>query len=78
MKIDDHRSHKSNQQCKRCGLLYPKDEEECIHCGNLDEAQLHALKQQILNSEETNSSIGKVFFILTIVVILVFAISYLV
>ena len=76
MKIDDHRSHKSNQQCKRCGLLYPKDEEECMHCGNLDEAQLHELKQKLLNNEESTRSLGGIFFILSLVVIVILAISY--
>jgi len=76
MKIDDYRSQKPNQQCERCGLLYPKDEEKCTHCGNLDEGQLHTLKESILNSEESTNSLGKIFFILSLVVILLFAISF--
>ena len=76
MKIDDHRSHGSDQQCERCGLLYPKDEEKCTHCRNLDEGQLHTLKESILNSEESTNSLGKIFFIMTLVVIFIFAISF--
>lgn len=76
MKIDDHRSHGSDQQCERCGLLYPKDEKECIHCGNLDEAQLHELKQKRLNDEESTRGLGGIFFLLSLVVVLILAISF--
>ena len=76
MKIVDHRSQKPNQQCERCGLLYPKDEEKCTHCRNLDEGQLHTLKESILNSEESTNSLGKIFLIMTLVVIFIFAISF--
>ena len=76
MKIDDHRSHGPDQQCERCGLLYPKDEEQCVHCGNFDEAQLHELKQKLLNNEESTRSLGGIFFILSLVVVVILAISY--
>lgn len=77
MKIDDHRSQKPNQQCERCGLLYPKDEEKCTHCGNLDEGQLHTFKESILNDAESTNSLGKIFLVLSLVVIIIFAVSFL-
>ncbi len=76
-KISDHRSQKPNQQCERCGLLYPKDEEKCTHCGDLDEGQLHTFKESILNSEESTNSLGKIFLVLSLVVIIIFAMSFL-
>ena len=77
MKIADHRSQKPNQKCERCGLLYPKDEEKCTHCGDLDEGQLNTFKESILNSEESTNSLGKIFLVLSLVVIIVFAMSFL-
>ncbi len=76
MKIDDHRSHGSDQQCERCGLLYPKDEKQCIHCGNLDDAQLHEFRQKLQNDEESTRSLGGIFFLLSVVVVLILAISF--
>ncbi len=69
-------SHNLSQKCERCGLLYPKDEEECIHCGKLGEADLHVLKQKILNDAESTSSLGRIFLILSLVLIVLFAIVF--
>ena len=76
MNLGFNRDRKPTQTCERCGLLSPIDEEECIHCGKLDEAQLHELKQKLLNNEESTRSLGGIFFILSLVVIVILAISY--
>jgi len=76
MKVADYRSQKPNQKCERCGLLYPKDEDECIHCGKLGEVELNTLKEKILNDAESANNLGRVFFMLALVVIAIFTIGF--
>ena len=78
MKVDDHRSHGPDQLCERCGLLYPKDDKQCIHCGNLDAAQFHDLKQKLLSKEESTRGLGTIFLLLALAVVVILVISFMV
>lgn len=54
-----HRKNlKPTRKCKRCGLRYPKDIEKCTHCGELDEAGLKALLQDIEKHAKSNIKLG--------------------
>lgn len=49
----------SKKQCQRCGLKYSKDAPKCIHCGNLNDAQLAALKQKLFEQDKSHAKIGR-------------------
>ena len=75
-KIADSRSQKPNQKCERCGLVYPTDEDECIHCGKLGEVELNTLKEKILNDAESANNLGRLFVILALILIAIFTIGF--
>ena len=69
----DFKSQRQAITCGRCSLLYPKDEESCIHCASLSDIQLVRLKEEIRQSKLANRNIGFVFFILAIVAVIIFS-----
>ena len=56
--------------CKRCGLHFDHSEnKECPHCGNLDQRGLkHLLEQQDVE-KQGNKSLGSMFLIVAIILV---------
>ncbi|MEA5446424.1 hypothetical protein VCB98_11395 [Gammaproteobacteria bacterium AB-CW1] len=63
-------------RCDRCGLQTPKKKSQCQHCHGLDEAGLAALKQRYEEKHITNARIGRVFLILSVLMIALMIIAF--
>jgi len=61
---------KLTKKCNRCGLLYPKDEEQCSHCSNLSDQEVLELKDNFKNEQAGNNNLGKLLFIAIILLML--------
>lgn len=77
MKFGDYLSQKPNRTCERCGLLTRKDRKECKHCKKLDDTQLKAMLGNLNEEKASNFNIGNFFFILSIIVVLLFSLTFL-
>ena len=55
-----------SKKCKRCGLRYPRQEVQCVHCSNLTDVEVEELLQQKKKEHKTSASIGKLFFYIAI------------
>jgi ribosomal protein L37E len=53
------RNRKPTQKCKRCGLRYKFNEENCPHCHGLNEVELNQLLQRIKKEHRGNVELGK-------------------
>lgn len=51
-----------SRKCGRCGLRYPEREPACIHCANLSDREVEALKQEIREQHASNTNLGKLFY----------------
>ncbi len=65
------------KKCMRCGQLYPKKAEQCIHCSHLNDQELEELKQQIEKTHQSNKQLGKLFLYLSAIVLIGMAIALL-
>jgi uncharacterized membrane protein YvbJ len=52
------RNIKPTQKCKRCGLRYATDEENCPHCHDLDDIELGHLLRRIKKESRSNADLG--------------------
>ena len=69
MKIALMRHNKPSKECSRCGLRYTIDNKNCPHCHNLTDSEFLKLKEKISNEHEGNKSLGKVFFVIAVILI---------
>jgi hypothetical protein len=76
MKFWDFLSQKPNRTCERCGLLTPKEKDECVHCAKLDENQLDRLSEKFNEEKASNLNIGNFFFILSLIVVFLFSLTF--
>lgn len=59
--------------CERCGLYYRESLDKCRWCGDLDE---HGLSQLLAKKErqfQSNRSLGQIFFVIVLLIILLLA-----
>lgn len=59
------------KKCTRCGLLYPKDENECSHCSELTDKEVINLKEDFVEEQKGNSELGKLFLFISSIVALI-------
>jgi uncharacterized membrane protein YvbJ len=69
MVLANIRNKKPTQKCNRCGQQYSIENEHCPHCHNLSEAELIELKKRISEAKESNRNLGKIFFLVAIVIL---------
>ncbi len=63
------KDQKGKKPCERCGLHYvPEENEQCPHCGHLNQAGLQKLLMQIERQNQGNKKPGMLFYIGMIVV----------
>ena len=56
--------------CKRCGLHFDHSKnKECPHCGNLDQKGLEHLLEQQNVEKQGNKSLGSMFLIVAIILV---------
>jgi len=60
---------KPTKKCDRCGLYYPKDEQKCIHCGDLSNNELQQFLEKIENEKISSKNLGMLFFYIAILMI---------
>ncbi len=58
------------KKCERCELLFSYNEMSCTHCKGLSEQQVVALKQKYADEHEGNANLGKLFFIIAMLLLL--------
>ena len=63
------------KKCNRCGLLFPKKENECIHCSNLNDVELEEPNSRIAEERKGNHRLGMLCLYLSLLII-VFMIIY--
>lgn len=56
------------KRCDRCNLYYPEALETCLHCSDLNSAQLTQLKANHQKYLEHNSNLGKYLFIIAAII----------
>lgn len=76
MKAADHLSQTPNRTCERCGLLTPKGEKACVHCGELDDYHLGMMLDEQEKEKSSNFNIGNIFFILALIVAFLFSFTF--
>lgn len=64
------RNRKPTGKCERCGLYFPKSEENCIHCHDLSDSELIKFKEKISKEHKGNASLGKLMLFTGAVVFL--------
>lgn len=65
------------KRCNRCELYTPKSLDKCIHCSELNEAQLLQLKAQHQESLHGNAIFGRYLIFGAIVIALLLLINFL-
>ena len=58
---------KPTKKCDRCGLRYPKDEERCSHCSELNARELDELLHRLKEEAGANSNLGTKFLLVSVV-----------
>jgi len=58
--------------CKRCGLLYEKQLDQCPNCSGIDDAKLKVLLKQ---RSQMRLSIGKAMYIGAIIIVVIMVIA---
>ena len=56
-------------RCQRCGLRHPASAESCPHCGELDDAEVEQLRRRVEREQKGQAELGRVFLILTAVIV---------
>lgn len=49
------------KKCPRCLLRYPRREQQCTHCTNLNDSEVDALKLRVKEEHKGNASLGRLF-----------------
>lgn len=57
---------RKSQSCDRCGQWYPKNETQCPHCEDLDDAQVQQLRKRRAGEHRGNANLGNLFLWLAI------------
>jgi len=65
------------KRCDRCNLYYDAELDQCIHCSELDDAQLLAFKVQHQNDLRSNSILGNYLLVSAIIIALILLLSFL-
>jgi predicted ATP-dependent serine protease len=56
------------KQCSRCGLKFPKNDEQCLHCSHIKNAvELQKLKETINDEIKSNSKVGSFFLLIALI-----------
>lgn len=58
------------KKCDRCGQLYPKKVDHCIHCHDLSDSELDDLKFRISQEHEANRNLGKLLMFIAVLILL--------
>ena len=58
------------RKCKRCGLRYPAKADHCVHCHELNDAAVEALKQRHLEQQAGHRNLGQLFLYIAIIVMI--------
>lgn len=64
------RQQKPTKKCKRCGLRYTVDKEECPHCSGLSDGEVKNLKQRFILEQIANSRLGTKMLLAAIVLLM--------
>jgi hypothetical protein len=59
-------------KCSDCGLLIDEDDFKCLHCDALNPRQLSILKYKLRVNKRENSKIGKFFFCICLIILILF------
>ena len=60
---------KSTVNCERCGLKYPKENDNCSHCFHLtSERELQTLKTQLRENDKSFNKIRLIFVVLILMI----------
>lgn len=59
-----------SRKCERCGLRSPVRKPACIHCANLSDREVEALKQGIREQHASNTNLGKLFYYICILLVI--------
>lgn len=66
---------KFTRKCPRCGLRYPRKAPQCTHCSNLSDQQVKVLQQRYASYRAGDASLGRFFFYLAAVLIVIMVIA---
>ena len=55
---------RKRQTCQRCGLNYDIDEPSCVHCAELSDTEVEALKERYREEQEGNHQLGLILICL--------------
>ena len=59
-----------SKKCDRCGLRYPIEEENCVHCFKLSDKEVGELKLKIDEEQISNKNLGHLFFYICILLLI--------
>ena len=62
--------------CKRCQLLISIDHIDCPHCEHLSNSDLIVMLNKRIQQQEENAGLGRVFFLVSIVISIIFFCLY--
>ncbi|GAB4192114.1 MAG: hypothetical protein Tsb002_21520 [Wenzhouxiangellaceae bacterium] len=68
---------RKRQTCKRCGLNYDIDEPSCVHCAELSDIEVAALKERYRQERVGNHQLGMILFYLAGAVAVVMLLAFL-
>lgn len=64
------------KKCERCGLYYLEKSPKCSHCADLDESGLQKLLENHEQELEGNKSIGRIFFFVSLLIVIPLILSF--
>ncbi|QBY03866.1 hypothetical protein E2K93_05480 [Thalassotalea sp. HSM 43] len=57
-----------SQRCQRCGLSFPKKQENCHHCHGLSDREVEQMLLDYEQKHKANSELGKLFIYISVLI----------
>ena len=68
---------KPTKPCHRCGLRYPVDEEECVHCKHIKtDRELSLFKEKLAKQREAKKNLGLRFLVIAVILTIILLLSF--